>query len=505
MTLKTADLENLFEKALSQSDLTTLEEVGVVVKVGDGMCHINGITHALYGEIVLFEGGNKGMILDLEEDLATAFFLYNTIPVNEGEMVHRTKSVFKLGVGESLLGRVVNALGTPIDGLGTVDVVEERSIEVDIPGIADRSPVNESLETGIMAIDTLVPIGRGQRELIIGNRNTGKTAIALDTILHQKGKNVLCIYVAIGQRQVNVARLMHTLQERGSLEYTAIIIADASDAVLCRYMAPYVGTTLAEYLRDQGRDVLIVYDDLTDHAIAYREMSLLMRRSPGREAYPGDIFYLHSHLLERSGKFLAGGSITALPIVQLQGDDLTAYIPTNLISITDGQIFLDSHLFNSGVRPAVNGELSVSRVGGAAQTKAIRKVTKSLRLDLAQYSELVGFSQFGTELDIVSQRQLARGAIAVELLKQDQFNTRPFEQQAIVLFLFQKGFLEGKEKNLAVDCAWKLAVDCAWKFVDYIKHTQTAIYDRIKHDADISTQTDKQLSDYAREFMMMCK
>lgn len=493
--IKTSDLEVLFEKALQGIDTKEFEQIGTVIKVGDGMCQIYGLQSVVYGELVLFDGGNQGIVLDLGDDHVTAFFLHAHIVVVEGEIVKRTGGSFKVGVGSSMLGRVVNALGKPIDELGDLKNIQERSIDSDIPGIVERSPVNEPLETGIMAIDTLVPIGRGQRELIVGNRNTGKTSIALDAIINQKGKDTVCVYVAIGQRQVNVARLMHTLQEYDAFSYTSIVVADASESVLNKYLAPLVGATVAEFLRDEGRDVLIVYDDLSEHAIAYREMSLLMRRSPGREAYPGDIFYLHSHLLERAGKFLSGGSITALPIVQLQGDDLTAYIPTNLISITDGQIFLDTHLFNSGIRPAINSELSVSRVGGAAQTKAIRKVTRSLRLDLAQYSELVGFSQFGTELDIVSQRQLARGSLAVEILKQDTLQTRSFVDQALALFMFQNGYLDGKIKELAVRLIWQ--------YVSYVKNLHNDVYEAILHSEDISLAVEKQLHQYAQDFLLL--
>ena len=357
-------------------------------------------------------------------------------------MAKRTGGVFKAPVGRGLLGRVVDALGQPIDSLGSLPIAEYRPIEVTIPGIIERKPISESLATGKLVVDALVPIGKGQRELIIGNRGTGKTSLALDTILHQKGKNVYCIYVSIGQRQANLARTVRTLEEHDALSYSIIVSADAGQAALDQYIAPYVACTMAEYLRDQQKDVLIVYDDLTNHAVAYREMSLLMRRAPGREAYPGDIFYLHSRLLERAGRLARGGSITALPIVQIQADDITGYIPTNLISITDGQIFLDTKLFNQGIRPAVNVGLSVSRVGGAAQTKAIKQMTKALRLEIAQYHELVSFSQFGTELDPLSQKYLARGEVVYQLFRQKQYVTYSFVDQSLMLFLLQENFLD---------------------------------------------------------------
>jgi F-type H+-transporting ATPase subunit alpha len=442
MKIKSSDLVSLFEQSLAGVSEQELDEIGVVIQVGDAICKVHGLENVVYGELVSFEGGNSGIVLNLEPEYVDIFLLNMSIPVAEQEIVRRTGGVFKAPVGMNLLGRVIDATGQPLDGLGSIKPEAWRPIEVQAPGIIERSPVNESLETGMVAIDALVPIGKGQRELIIGNRNTGKTAMALDIMLHQQGKNVICIYVSIGQRQGNLARILHTLQERGALEYTTVVSADAGEAVLNQYLAPYVASTVAEYFRDKGRDVLIVYDDLSNHAIAYREMSLLLRRPPGREAYPGDVFYLHSRLLERAGKLAKGGSVTALPIVQIQSDDITAYIPTNLISITDGQIFLDTKLFNNGIRPAVNTELSVSRVGGAAQTKAIKKVTKSLRLELAQYHELLDFSQFGAELDMSAQRRLNRGARAMELLKQGQYERYSLVQEVLMLFLLRENVLD---------------------------------------------------------------
>lgn len=492
MEIRSTDLVSLFEKALEGKPETQLEEIGIVIKVGDNICRIHGLSKAIYGEVVEFEGGNKGIILDLAQDSISAFLLYTNIPVAESEIVKRTGQVFKTPVGPGLLGRVINALGRPMDALGPINANEFKSIEASAPGVMERSPINESLETGILAIDGLVPIGKGQRELIIGNRNTGKTAIAVDTILHQKGKNVFCIYVSIGQRQANIARFVRLLEEHNALEYTCVIAADASDTSINQYLAPYVGCTIGEYFRDKGQDALIIYDDLTNHAIAYREMSLLLRRPPGREAYPGDVFYLHSRLLERAGKLVNGGSLTALPIAQVQSDDITAYIPTNLISITDGQIFLDTKLFNQGVRPAVNVELSVSRVGGSAQTKAVKQMTKSLRLELAQYHELIGFAQFGTELDEISQKKLNRGAIAIELLKQPMNVTYSFVDITLMLFAYKEGFLD----KIPLNQAYRFAT----QFANYVKSVYTDLYTEILNSKDVSENNRKSLFDVIGEF-----
>ncbi len=492
MKVKSSDLVSLFEKSLVGVDLDKLDEIGIVVQVGDGICQVHGLTNAVDGELIEFDGGNKGIILGLDEETVSVFLLHDSIVVQESEIARRTGGVFKTVVGDQLVGRVVNALGEPLDGLGPIKSDELRQVESEVPQIIERSPVDESLETGITVVDALVPIGKGQRELIIGNRGTGKTAIAIDSILHQKGKNVICIYVSIGKRQANVARIVRTLEQYGALDYTIVVSSEASEAVLNQYLAPYVGCTMGEYFRDKGQDVLIVYDDLSNHAVAFREMSLLMRRSPGREAYPGDVFYLHSRLLERAGKLTNGGSLTALPIVQVQSDDITAYIPTNLISITDGQIFLDTQLFNSGVRPAVNVELSVSRVGGAAQTKAIKKMTRALRLELAQYHELLAFSQFGTELDEVSQRQLARGALAVEILKQPQFVTYSFVDETLILFLLKESFLDKVEhKDLSAFTT---------QFISYVKSVYPKVYETIFKQQDVSDQTKEQLVTLATEF-----
>lgn len=487
------DLVSLFERALEGQSSHEFDQVGFVVQVGDFTCVIQGLNKVVYGELVLFEGGNRGIVLNIDEDVVTAFVLDALVPVSEFETVKRTGSVFKTPVGKDLLGRVINARGEPIDGLQKLSSSLLKPIEAHIPGIIERSPINEPLETGIMVIDALVPVGKGQRELIIGDRNTGKTSIALDTIIHQRDKNVICIYVAIGQRQASVARIAHLLAQEGALSYTIIVSADASEPALNRYLAPYVGCTIGEYFRDEGLDALIIYDDLSNHAIAYREMSLLMRRSPGREAYPGDVFYLHSRLLERAGKLAKGGTLTALPIVQIQAGDIAAYIPTNLISITDGQIFLDTTLFNSGVRPAVNVELSVSRVGGAAQTSAIKSMTRALRLELAQYHELVAFAQFGTELDIISQRKLARGAVIVNLLKQASLTTYSFVDQTLMFFLLKENYLDAVPLSEVHETGTR--------FASYVRSVYKSVYDEIKDTQAVSQDMLGALKKIAQEFM----
>ena len=492
MDMKSTDLVALFEKSLAGGQQEKLDEIGIVVQVGDGICRVHGLENAVYNELIEFEGGNRGIIFDLEESSVSIFLLYTTIPVAELEVVKRTGEVFKAPVGMELLGRVINAAGKPIDGRGDLENKEFWPVEATSPGVVERSPVNESLETGIIAVDALVPVGKGQRELIVGNRSTGKTSLALDTILHQKGKNVFCIYVSIGQRQANLARIIRLLVEQGSLEYTVIVSADSGDSILSQYLAPYVGCTIGEYFRKQGKDALIVYDDLSNHAVAYRTMSLLMRRPPGREAYPGDVFYLHSRLLERAGKTVNGGSLTALPIVQIQSDDITAYIPTNLISITDGQIFLDAQLFKSGIRPGINIGLSVSRVGGAAQTKAIKKTAKTLGLELAQYRDLLDFSQFGTELDKASQRRLTRGQRAVELLKQPQMTTYSFVDQTLMLFVLQEGALD----ELVITQVQPFVV----QFVSYVQSVYPQLYEAIKTSKDLSDQSHDELVQVVKEF-----
>lgn len=492
MEIKSADLVSLFEQSLSDAPQTHLDEIGVVIQVGDGICRVHGLDNAVYNEMIDFEGGNRGIVLDLAESYVSIFLLYNTIPVVEMEVAKRTGKVFKAPVGDGLLGRTINAVGKPIDGLGDIDVTDHWPIEAFAPGVIERSPVNEPLETGVLVVDSLVPIGKGQRELIIGNRGTGKTALALDTILNQKGKDVICIFVSVGQRQANLARNMRLLVENGALEYTVIVSADSSDSVLCQYLAPYVGCTIGEYYRSQGKDALIIYDDLSNHAIAYREMSLLLRRPPGREAYPGDVFYLHSRLLERAGKIKNGGSLTALPIIQIQADDITSYIPTNLISITDGQIFLDDQMFKSGIRPAVNIGLSVSRVGGAAQTPAVKKTAKTLGLELAQYRELLDFSQFGTELDDDAQRRINQGKRAIEVLKQPQYITYSFIQEALMLFILDGDFLDDVEIGQIHTFVTQ--------FVSYVESVYPKLYSSILETKDILDAQEKELHTAAREF-----
>ena len=493
--MKNTDLVSLFEQSLRGVESVAMQESGTVLQISDNVCTVYGLERVLFGELVRFEGGNTGIVFQLDQEVASIFLLDTAIGVKETEVVTRTGELFKVPVGDYLLGRVINAQGHLIDGLEHIDGSEHRPIETSVAGIMDRSPVNESLETGFLAIDALIPVGKGQRELIIGNRATGKTSIAINTILHQKGKNVICVYVSIGQRQASLARFVQTLRENDALDYCVIVSAEASESVLNRYLAPYVGCTISEYFKDQKKDVLIVYDDLSNHAIAFREMSLLLRRAPGREAYPGDVFFLHSRLLERAGKFLAGGSITALPIVQIQADDITAYIPTNLISITDGQIFLDTKLFNQGFRPAVNAELSVSRVGGAAQTKAVKKMVRSLRLELAQYHELLDFAQFGAELDEVSSRQLERGKRAVEILKQPQHVMYSFVDQSLMLFLLRENFIDSIPLNQVSDFVVQ--------FVSYAKSVYHEEYAAIEKEQDISDEVMTKLHAMAREFSMM--
>lgn len=411
-------------------------EVGTVISVGDGIAQVKGLEHATYGEILLFTGGIRGMVQNLDRDSLGCILFDEDDEVCEGSHVLRTKKTAGIPVGDDFIGRVVNALGAPIDGLGDISADDYRPIENPAPGIVDRQPVNTPLETGILAIDSMFPIGRGQRELIIGDRQTGKTSIALDAILNQKGKNVICIYVSIGQKTSSTAQLVESLRVGGALDYTIVVSASASDAAPLQYIAPYAGCALGEYFMNRGQDVLIVYDDLSKHAIAYRAISLLLGRSPGREAFPGDVFYLHSRLLERSAhlsKIRGGGSMTALPIVETQAGDVSAYIPTNIISITDGQIFLESDLFFSGQRPAVNVGLSVSRVGGDAQTKAMKKSAGTLRLDLAQYREMEVFTQFSSDLDEATQKQLTYGEGLMRMLRQKQYHPRSQHEQVIIL------------------------------------------------------------------------
>ena len=420
-------------------------EVGTVIEVGDGIARIYGLEKVMAGELLELPHDVTGMVLNLEEDNVGAILLGEVMAIKEGDLVKRTGRIAQVPVGEGMTGRVVSALGQPIDGKGPIEAREHRPIERLAPGVVDRRPVKEPLQTGIKAIDAMIPIGRGQRELIIGDRQTGKTALAVDTILNQKGQDVFCIYVAVGQKRSTVAQVVKILEDGGAMAYSTVVAATASEPAPLQYIAPYAGCAMGEYFRDNGKHALVIYDDLSKHAQAYRQLSLLLRRPPGREAYPGDVFYLHSRLLERAAKLndeLGGGSLTALPIIETQLGDVSAYIPTNVISITDGQIYLEADLFYAGIRPAVNVGLSVSRVGGSAQIKAMRQVAGRLRLDLAQYRELAAFAQFGSELDKATQAQLNRGQRMVEILKQDQFAPLPVERQILIVFAGVNGLVD---------------------------------------------------------------
>lgn len=431
-----------------------VDDVGTVIEIGDGIAHIHGLDKAMSGELLDFGNDIYGMVLNLEQDNVGAVLLGGDTKIKEGDIVKRTGKIMQVPVGESMIGRVVDALGCPIDGKGPIHTTQSRPIEYPAPGIADRKSVKEPLQTGIKAIDALVPIGRGQRELIIGDRGTGKTAIAVDTILNQKGQNCICIYVAIGQKASTIARVVKTFEDHGAMDYTIVVAATASDSAPLQYMAPYSGVTMGEHFMYQGKHVLCVYDDLSKHATAYRAMSLLLRRPPGREAYPGDVFYLHSRLLERAAKLsdeLGGGSITALPIIETLAGDVSGYIPTNVISITDGQIMLQTEAFYSGIRPAIDVGLSVSRVGGSAQIKAMKQIAGRMRLDLAQYRELAAFAQFGSDLDKSTKEQLDRGVRMVETLKQAQYSPLKVDEQILVIYTAVRGFLSDIPVNQVVN------------------------------------------------------
>jgi F-type H+-transporting ATPase subunit alpha len=446
MEIGTAEISRIIKEQIRDYEKTVeIQEVGTVLSTGDGIARLYGLDKVAAGELLEFPHDIYGVALNLEEDNVGAALFGETHMIKEGDTVKRTGRIAEVPVGKELIGRVVNALGEPIDGRGPIDAKTKRRIEIKAPGVVARQPVKEPLQTGLKAIDGMIPIGRGQRELIIGDRQTGKTAVALDTIINQKGGNVICIYVAIGQKRSTVAQVVDKLREAGAMDYTTVVAATASDAAPLQYIAPYSGCTMGEQLRDNGGHALLIYDDLSKHAVAYRQLSLLLRRPPGREAYPGDVFYLHSRLLERAAKMSdarGGGSLTALPIIETQAGDVSAYIPTNVISITDGQIFLESDLFYSGVRPAINVGISVSRVGGNAQVKAMRQVAGTLRLELAQYREMAAFAQFGSDLDQATQRQLNRGARLVELLKQGQYQPLPVEKQVLIIYAGTNGFVD---------------------------------------------------------------
>ncbi len=465
MEIKVEEISELLKKQITDFEKRVdVSEVGSVVAVGDGIARVYGLDNCMSSELLEFPNGVMGMALNLEDESVGAVLFGEDSLIKEGDVVKRTGKIMEVPVGEGLLGRTVNAIGQPIDGKGPIDSTESRMVDVVAPGIIDRQPVGEPMQTGLKAIDAMIPIGRGQRELIIGDRQTGKTAIGTDAIINQKGTGVVCIYVAIGQKRANVVRVLKDLEEHGALEHTIIVSSTASEPAPMQYIAPYTGCAMGEYFRDNGKHALIIYDDLSKQATSYRQLSLLLRRPPGREAFPGDVFYLHSRLLERSAKLSdekGGGSLTALPIIETQAGDVSGYIPTNVISITDGQIYLEPELFYSGIRPAVNVGLSVSRVGGAAQTKAMKQVAGTLRLDLAQFRELAAFAQFGSDLDKATLQQIERGKRMVELLKQDQFVPMNAEEQILVLFAGTGGYLD----DLPVESLGKFEVE----FLRYMK------------------------------------
>jgi F-type H+-transporting ATPase subunit alpha len=471
------------------------ESVGTILQVGDGIARVYGLQEVMAGELVKFPGDLYGLVLNLEEDSVGVAIFGDDRHIKEGDKVSRTGRIAEVPVGQAVVGRVVNAVGQPIDGKGPIPQEETRKVEIKAPGVIDRQPVKEPLMTGLKAVDAMIPIGRGQRELIIGDRQTGKTALAIDTIINQKDTGVFCFYVAIGQKQSTVASVQHTLEKAGAMAYTTIVSACASEPAPMLYIAPYAGCSMAEHLMWQGKHTLVVYDDLSKHAAAYRQLSLLLRRPPGREAYPGDVFYLHSRLLERAVKLSdekGGGSLTALPIIETQAGDVSAYIPTNVISITDGQIFLEGDLFYSGVRPAINVGISVSRVGGNAQTKAMKKVAGRLRLDLAQYRELQAFAQFGSDLDKATQAQLRRGERMVEVLKQGQYSPLPVEKQVAILFAGTQGLLD----DVPIDQLAKWETD----FYTFMESTHAEILHSIRQTRDLNEQAQADLRHAIEEF-----
>ena len=498
--IKADEISTIIKERIENFDLSVdVEETGKVISVADGVANVYGLKNVMAGEMVEFESGEKGMALNLEESSVGIVILGKTSGITEGSSVKRLKKLLRVPVGDALIGRVVNSLGEPIDAKGPIDATESRFVEEKAKGIMARKSVHEPLQTGIKAIDALVPIGRGQRELIIGDRQTGKTTVAIDTIINQKGQDVICIYVAIGQKQSTVAQVVKKLEEYGAMDYTIVVNAGAGDAAALQYLAPYAGVTMGEYFRDNSRHALIIYDDLSKHAVAYREMSLILRRPPGREAYPGDVFYLHSRLLERASKLndaLGAGSLTALPIIETQAGDVSAYIPTNVISITDGQIFLESDLFNSGIRPAINVGLSVSRVGGAAQIKAIKQVSGTLRLDLAQYRELQAFAQFASDLDESSRKQLERGQKMVEVLKQPPYSPLPVENQVVIIFAGAKGYLD--------DVATANVTKFEAELYPYIEAKYPEIFEQIRTkkvlDKEVEEILHKALKDFKATF-----
>ena len=496
MKMNPEEITAIIKQQIKNYDVDlNVDDVGTVIEIGDGIAHIHGLDKAMAGELLDFGNDIYGLVLNLEQDNVGAVLLGGETEIKEGSQVKRTGRIMQVPVGEAMIGRVVDALGRPIDGKGAIQTTESRPVEYPAPGIADRKPVKEPLQTGLKAIDALVPIGRGQRELIIGDRGIGKTAIAVDTILNQKGQHCICVYVAIGQKASTVARVVKTLEERGAMEYSIVVAATAADSSPLQYLAPYAGVAMAEHFMYQGKACLCVYDDLTKHAAAYRAMSLLLRRPPGREAYPGDVFYLHSRLLERAAKLsdeLGGGSITALPIIETQAGDLSAYIPTNVISITDGQIMLESDAFYSGIRPAINVGLSVSRVGGSAQIKAMKQVAGTMRLDLAQYRELAAFSQFASDLDAATKAQLDRGARMVETLKQAQYSPLLVEEQVMVIFTAVRGYL--------VDIPVDRVVEFHAEFLKFMKAQHPEIPAKILEQKKLDDAIEADLKKAIEEF-----
>ena len=495
-SISSEEIISILKTEIENYDMVSKDqEVGTVIWVGDGIATIYGIEHAMYGEIVIFENGVRGMVQDIKRDQVGCIIFGKDTEIKEGTKVTRTKKKAGIPVGDAYLGRIINALGAPIDGKGEIKADDYRAIEQEAPGIVDRQSVKQPMETGILAIDSMFPIGRGQRELIIGDRQTGKTSIAVDTILNQKDKDVVCIYVAIGQKASTVAKLVNTLTKNGAMDYSIVLSSTASESASLQYIAPYAGTALAEYFMYKGKDVLIVYDDLSKHAVAYRALSLLLERSPGREAYPGDVFYLHSRLLERSSKLndeLGGGSITALPIIETQAGDVSAYIPTNVISITDGQIFLESDLFNSGMRPAVNVGLSVSRVGGAAQTKAMKKASGTIRIDLAQYREMEVFTQFSSDLDDMTKEQLQYGKGLMELLKQPLCHPMSLADQVITLV--------AANKRLLLDVDIKQMKEFQGRLLDFFKIEHKDVVDAINEKKVLDDGITEKIVEAVKEF-----
>lgn len=496
MQIRPEEISSIIKKQIENYHLDLdISEMGTVVYIGDGIARIHGLQNAMSGELLEFPNSVYGMVLNLEEDSVGAVILGDYLGIKEGDTVKRTGRITQVPVGESLIGRVVNALGQPVDGKGPIETKLFRNIESPAPGVTEREPVHQALQTGLKALDSMVPIGRGQRELIIGDRGTGKTAIAVDTIINQKDSDVYCIYVAIGQKASTVAKVVEVLRKAGAMDYTTVVMASASEPAPMLYIAPYAGCAMGEHFMYKGRDVLVIYDDLSKHAVAYREMSLLLRRPPGREAYPGDVFYLHSRLLERAAKLneeRGGGSLTALPIIETQAGDISAYIPTNVISITDGQIFLETDLFFAGVRPAVNVGFSVSRVGGNAQIKAMRKVAGRLRLDLAQFRELEAFAQFGTDLDKATQARIIRGQRTAEILKQDQYVPLPIEKQVMIIYTAIHGYLD----DIALEAVAKFEEE----FFRYMDQQRRDIGQRIAETKDMDAETEKELQQAILDF-----